>query len=273
MQHGLRTRLGLFAASMALATAVSADEIQLWREGNDYVRLETVSAANQHPVAFSTEQLTVLLGNFYKRVAKKEPAPYFSQDEISRIAPELVRLFAKAKPGDDVDFGTSYLAGNVYLVPRTLNAGRLFVENGQLNLLIGMCARAQDTAYRKTFGYFRELDHGSRTKPAEKAGCELLAGTNTERVNNRTDWLRLNINAALAATKSVPMFESATPLTFGATASPAATKPAEPATLAKPELPANEAEERLTTLKRLHDQGLITDTEYEQKRAAILKGL
>jgi hypothetical protein len=285
MQHGLTTRLGLFAASLAIATTACASEIQLWREGNDYVRLETVSAANQHPVAFSTEQLTTLLGQFYKRESNKEPAPYFSQDEISRIAPELVRLFAKAKPGDDIDFGTSYLAGNVYLVPRTLNAGRLFVENGQLNLLIGMCARAQDIAYRETFGNFRELDHGSRSKPAEKAGCELLAGNNTERVNNRTDWLRLNINAALT-TKSVPMFETPTPLTFGTTASPAqattpapvqlplpATGPAEPATLVKPALPASEAEERLTTLKRLHDQGLITDTEYKQKRAAVLKGL
>jgi hypothetical protein len=268
----------LFVASLALATAVSADEIQLWREGNDYVRLETVSAANQHPVAFSAEQLTVLLGNFYKREAKKEPAPYFSQDEIGRITPELVRLFAKAKPGEDIDFGTSFRPGNFILAPRELNAGRLFVENGQLNLLIGMCAGAQDIGYVQTFGKLRKLDHGSRSKPVDKPGCELLAGNDAEQVNNRTDWLRLNINAALT-TKTVPMFLPATKaLTFGATASPVqATTPAPatqpPAVTAIPAPPASEAEEKLTTLKRLHDKGLITDTEYEQKRAAVMKGL
>lgn len=282
MQHGLITRLGFFAASLVLATTVSASDTGLWAEGNDYVQLEAVTAVNQHPVAFSAEQVTMLLGHFYKRKGNKEPVPYFSQDEISRIAPELVRLFAKAKPGDDIDFGTSFRAGGFFLVPRTLNAGRLFVDNGQLNLLIGMCAGAQDTDYQQGFSNYRELDHGSRIKPADKLGCELLAGNDAERVNNRTDWLRLNINAALT-TKAVPMFVTSTPLTFGSTASPAqATAPAPsstPASAATPALPmsntgpASETEERLTLLKRLHDKGLITDTEYEQKRAIVLKGL
>lgn len=280
MPHGLTTRLGFFAASLAFATTVWASTPRLWEEGNDYVQLEKVSAANQHPVTFSAEQLTTLLGHFYMRNGNKEPAPYFSQDEIGRITPELVRLFAKAKPGEDIDFGTSFRPGNFILAPRELNAGRLFVENGQLNLLIGTCAGAQDIAYVQTFGKLRELDHGSRSKPVGKLGCELLAGNDAEQVNNRTDWLRLNINAALT-TKAVQMFLPATKaLTFGATASPVqattpapATQHAEPAATAIPALPASEAEEKLTTLKRLHDKGLITDTEYEQKRAAVMKGL
>jgi hypothetical protein len=278
MPHGLTTRLGFFAASLAFATTVWASTPRLWEEGNDYVQLEKVSAANQHPVTFSAEQLTALLGHFYMRKGNKEPAPYFSQDEIGRITPELVRLFAKAKPGEDIDFGTSFRPGNFILAPRELNAGRLFVENGQLNLLIGMCAGAQDIGYVQTFGKLRKLDHGSRSKPVDKPGCELLAGNDAEQVNNRTDWLRLNINAALT-TKTVPMFLPATKaLTFGATASPVqATTPAPatqpPAVTAIPAPPASEAEEKLTTLKRLHDKGLITDTEYEQKRAAVMKGL
>lgn len=276
MQHGLRTRFGFFAASLVFATAVWASDTRLWEEGNDYVQLEEVSATNQHPVTFSAEQLTALLGHFYKRKGNKEPKPYFSQDEISRIVPELVRLFAKAKPGEDIDFGTSFRAGDFFLVPRTLNAGRLFVDNGRLNLLIGMCAAEQDVSYQQVFGKYRELDHGSRIKPVDKLGCELLAGYDTERVDNRTDWLSLNINAALT-TKAVPMFPATKALTFGTVASPdQATTPApatQPAAPAIPALSASEAEERLTTLKRLHDKGLITDTEYEQKRAEVMKGL
>ena len=143
-----------------------------------------------------------------------------------------------------------------------------------------MCAGAQDIGYVQTFGKLRELDHGSRSKPVDKLGCELLAGNDTEQVNNRTDWLSLNINAALS-TKAVPMFLPATKaLTFGATASsvqattpPLVTQPTEPAVTEMPALTASEAEENLTTLKRLHDKGLITDTECEEKRAVVMKGL
>ena len=36
---------------------------------------------------------------------------------------------------------------------------------------------------------------------------------------------------------------------------------------------ANDAEQRLLTLKRLYDKGLITKSEYDKKRAEIIKGL
>jgi hypothetical protein len=283
MKHGILVRLGLFAASLALATTVSATETpELWTAGNDYVQLAAASAMNQHPVRLSAEQITVLLGQFYKRQKKGEPVPYFSQDEITRISPQLVPLFAQAKPDQDIEFGTSFRSDSFPFVPRVLNAGRLFIQNGQLNLLIGMCAKAQDVGYEETFGKFPELDHGSRNKPAKNPGCELLASNITEQVNNRTDWLRLNINAVLTA-RAVPVFPSSTPLTFGATASQVqvttpATVPPEAAsvptkTLATPSSSASEAEQRLIILKRLHDEGLISDAEYQEKRAEAMKGL
>jgi hypothetical protein len=283
MKHGKLICFGLFAACMAIATTVSASETpKLWTAGNDYVQLGAGDAINQHPVRLSTEQITVLLGQFYKRQKKSEPVPYFSQDEIARISPRLVPLFAKAKPDQDIEFGTSFRSDSFPFVPRVLNAGRLFIENGRLNLLIGMCARAQDIGYEETFGKFPELDHGSRTKPAKNVGCALLASNDTEQVNNRTDWLRLNINAVLTA-RAVPVFPALAPLTFGATASsvqvtPPATVPSEAAsvptkTLATPASSASEAEQRLIILKRLHDEGLISDAEYRQKRAEAMKGL
>lgn len=286
MQFRLLSRLGLFAACLAIAANVSATETtQLWAEGNDYVQLDAVSATNQHPARLNAEQIAALLGQFYKRAQDKEPEPYFTQDEIGRISPQLVRLFAKAKTDQDIEFGTSFRPGGFPFAQRVLNAGRLFIENGQLNLLIGMCAKAQDISYQTVFENSRKLDHGSRNKPAGKIGCELLAGNGTEQVNNRADWLRLNINAVLAS-RAVPVFSTSTPLTFGAATLPdkvtaplpaqlPATdgKVAEPSPIAKPSLPASEVEGRLMLLKQLHDKGLITDAEYEQKRAAILKDL
>lgn len=280
MQNGPRTRLCFFAACLAIVSNVWASDLRPWGEGKDYVRLESVSTVNQHPVNFNAEQLTRLLGQFYKRVGNKEPVPYFSQDEIGRIAPELIRVFAKSKPNEDIDFGTSFNDSGLFLIPRKLNAGRLFIENGQLNLIIGMCAAEQDITYQQLYGKYRELDHGSRTKPVDKLGCELLAGNNMERVDNRADWVRININAALT-TNAVPVFPTSKTLTFGTTvpasapvqAPVTATKPTESATQAIPASPANEVEGRLIQLKSLHDKGLITDAEYEQKRAAVINGL
>ena len=282
MQNGLSARLCLFAASLACASNIWASDIRPWGEGKDYVHLEPVSAVNQHPVNFSTEQLTKLLGQFFKRVDNKEPVPYFSQDEINRIIGRLVPIFAKSKPGEDIRFGTSFNDSGLFLIPRKLNAGRLFVENGRLNLIIGMCAAEQDITYQQLYGNYRELDHGSREKPVAKLGCELLAGNNVERVDDRADWVRININAALA-TNATPAFPTSNTLTFGTTAPPAsapvqapvtATKPTESATQAIPAAsPANEVERRLIQLKSLHDKGLITDAEYQQKRAAVINGL
>ncbi len=261
------------------ASSVWAGDLHPWGEWKDYAQLNAVNAVNQHPVSFSAEQLTRLLGQFYKLEGKKEPAPYFSQDELNRLVVKLVPLFAKAKSTDDIEFGTSFNESGSFLIPRKLNAGRLFVENGQLNLIIGMCAAEQDLAYQQLNNQYRELDHGSRLKPAEKLHCELLAGNNTERVNNRSDWLKLNINLALTS-NAVLVFPSARKLTFGMSGSTDAVTASAPtqstAMSAKPPgstTSLSESEERLLTLKQLHDKGLITDAEYEQKRVEVIKGL
>jgi hypothetical protein len=261
MRNELRSYLFLLTASLVFVSSVWASDLHPWGEGNDYVQLNAVNVINQHPVSFSAEQLTRLLGQFYKLEGSKEPAPYFSQDEISRLAAKLVPLFAKAKLGDDIEFGTSFNESGSFLIPRKLNAGRLFVENGQLNLIAGMCAAEQDITYQQLNNKYRELDHGNRIKPAEKLHCALLAGNNAERVDNRSDWIKLNINLALTS-NAVLVFPSARNLTFGTSAKP----PGSTTSL-------SESEERLLTLKQLHDKGLITDAEYELKRAEVIKGL
>jgi hypothetical protein len=273
MLIGLNTRLYLFAASLALTSTVWASDLRPWGEAKDYVQLEAVNAANQHPVNFSTEQLTRLLGQLYKREGNKEPVPYFSQDEINRIASKLVPFFGKSKSSEDIDFGTSFSENGFFLVPRKLNAGRLFVENNRLNLIIGTCAAEQDITYQQLYSKYRELDHGSRIKPAGKLGCELLAGSNSERVDNRADWIRIDINAALTSNAPLEIPSYSKTLTFGAPSTPDPVTTSAPVKSNSMATAVTEPEERLKTLKQLHDKGLLTDTEYEQKRAAIIKGL
>lgn len=293
MQHGLSTRLGLMTAAVVLAAGAWAADVKPWAEGDDYVRLENVNASNQHPVNFSPEQLGNLLSHFYKKEPGKDPAPYFTKDEIERLSAQLVPAFSKAKGTDDIEFGTSYRLGNFFLTPRVLNAGRLFVDNGQLNLIVGMCGEQQDLSYQQAYDKHRPLNHGTRIRPAGNLSCELIAGNDAVRVDNRPDWLRLNVSAALANGAVAPQ-QGGTGLTFGAGTTPAApathtaapqqgpvslpppaaSQPmSSPSQAVLPAAPASKTEERLQLIKRLHDNGLITDAEYEQKRASILKDL
>ena len=73
------------------------------------------------------------------------------------------------------------------------------------------------------------------------------------------------------------LFRSA-PVAPAAPAAPAVVAPippAPPAAAAAPAAPdaGGDAEQRLLTIKRLYDKGLLTKSEYEKKRAEIIKGL
>lgn len=308
MQHAFSTRLASFAACLFLSSgALAIDTTKMWSESDDYVKLEAVNATNNHPVVFAPEQLSNLLSRIYKREDDKTPQPYFSANEVERLSRNLLPLFAKAQPGDDVQFVTSFRPGGLFFMARELNAGRLFVENGRLNLLAGMCGDAPDLAYYHATGNRRPINHGSRIKPVNGMGCTLLSGNGAEIVNNRPDWISIDISTALAseppktyqggaAADSGTTFKPAVqpaaapvatphspapapvlaPVPVPAVAAPQSPAPQNAPALAQPVLPAqpmSKAEERLLLLKRLKDNGLINDAEYEQKRAAIVKDL
>ncbi|MGQ5522991.1 SHOCT domain-containing protein [Chitinimonas sp. PSY-7] len=296
MQYLFSTRMaGLLACVFLAGKALAVDTTKMWSETDDYVKLEAVNAENAHPVVFSTEQLSNLLQRVFKRVDGKTPQPYYNDDEIKRLSEALLPVFAKAGRGDDVQFVTSYRPGGMFFIPRVLNAGRMFVENGKLNVLVGMCGDSLDMAYYHVTGVKRSINHGSRIKPSANLGCTLLSGNGAVSVNSRPDWISIDIAAALASTPDktyhpVPgsdpgtTFQPATATTTFQPVTAPVSKPSPtvqatpPAPQAAPQpapaaAPSSKAEERLTVLKRLKDGGLISDSEYEQKRAAVLKDL
>jgi hypothetical protein len=286
MQHRFTKRFGLFLTGLLTTVSAFAIDYKPWDEGDDYVRLDAVNAANQQPYNITAEQLRPMLTRFYKKETGKDPAPYFSEDESDRLSKLLAAALAKAHSTDDILFGSSWRPGFFLLTPRQLNAGRIFVTDGYLNLLIGTCNENQDVSYFEAHGRVRPLNQGSRSKPASDLGCQLVSANGAERVDNRPDWLRLNI--ANAATQAPSYFPPAAarpapapgpaPTLAPAPApvaapmpAPAVSAPAQTGVL--PPAPLNKLEERLMLLKRLHDNGLVTDEEFAQKRAAIVKDL
>ena len=83
----------------------------------------------------------------------------------------------------------------------------------------------------------------------------------------RGDWLALPLSMPGAAPAVVVL--GVAPAAAPASATLAAPRAAQPA--AAPEPPPTEAEQRLATLKRLRDRGLISEEEFQEKRKEVLK--
>jgi hypothetical protein len=203
--------------------------------------------------------------NFLRNGAAK---PLFASDELSNVVPALVEAFANARPDQDVALVSSAHHEDNSFFSITAVTARLFVVDGHLNLIVHD-ARVDFYDAARGSGMAPHFTIGSRTSegswPVRSAGA----------TNKRADWLVLgDVPPAAPAAPVAPIAPAAPPM--AAPQPPAAVMPVPPAppavTPAAP-APSPDAEQRLLTLKRLYDKGLITKSEYEKKRAEIIKEL
>ena len=265
-----------------------------WDLGSfSYVKLvpaEAGAAPNAQPAKVSAEALQALLGPVRATIEGKAVA-LFHPDELKKLAPALSEALALAQPDQDVVLVSTSRRGHYFQRAEAITA-RCFVQDGALNLLVHDARLAfmdawVDEDVLPTFVY------GSRTAAA---GAQLRA---PEARSLRPDWLALPLELAASAPVSPaaapaapaapspvpppvpPVVPPPAPATPQAVAEPAvpATKPAAPAPEATPATPTPEEAayqakaERLRTLKRLRDDNLISEAEYQAKREAILKAL
>jgi Short C-terminal domain len=241
------------------------------------VAREGGSPPNQHPATFAPETLRQQLAQVRFVVGSGTQA-LFASDELGELVGPLVDAFAAAGPDDDLLLlSSSRRGGGLFQQPMAITA-RLFVQGGQLQLLVNDARYEFFNEYRGT-GKAPQFSFGSRTK-AGSVSLRSSAGT-----SSRADWLALPLVAAAgAAPQPAPAIAApaapaaAAPAPRAATTeAPGAGAPA-PTTAApalRPRDPgfADEVEQRLTTLKRLRDRGLISEEEYQQKRREILQAL
>lgn len=211
------------------------------------VRLQRRSGAeagkpNAHPVRLTPAQLAPMLASV--RLAG-ESASLFAPSEQEQLAHALAAALSMATPDQDVLFLTRGRHGDKGFIGMDLaNAGRVFVADGKLNLIVGTAQSDLLNRLRPGIRPAREPDPGTRSH----AGAVALAAGQGG-LAPRSDWLAFGLDGPASAPVAAP---AATPMA--------------PST-------STGVEERLRTLKRLHEQQLITDTEYQQKRAEILKSL
>jgi hypothetical protein len=242
----------------------------------DRVRIERAEAgapALRHPVTpLSAEQLRGALAAL-RRVDGSE-RELFNADELAVIVPPLVQALGEVTPQQEVSFAVTGRHGALGpLVERSVTTGRLFRDDGGLQLIVGLGQKPFESEYLGS-GVLIAFEPGRRAAPVSPALKIGAQGTSGQR---RADWVALALApAGGAAAAAPPAGAPAVPAAAPAAAAP--TPPTTPGPAAAQPAPRTrdaaflaEQEERLKTLKRLRDQNLITEEEYQQKRREILQ--
>lgn len=238
----------------------------------EFTRIELVAReagaeANQHPASLQADVLRQQLAQV-QLVERGAAQALFSSDELAELSGPLAQALGRAGAGDDVLLlSSARREGSMFVSPTAVTA-RLFVQGGQLQLIVHDARLEFYDAYRGTHQPPR-FEFGSRTA----GGAVSLRGAGA--TSRRADWLSIPL-VAVQASPAAPAATPAAP-TPAAVAAPAPipTPPpaAAPPVVRKPldAAGAEELERRLETLKRLRDKGLITEEEYQHKRKEILQ--
>jgi len=244
----------LSSAAQQAASSAPARQ-RTWTLG-DYsevrlVSIEAGAAPNQHPARVPADLLLAQLRAIRSQTANAD-APLFSNGELKDLAESLSKALAIAAPSDDVVFVSSARRDDgSFFVPSAVTA-RLFVQGGALQLIV----------HDARFDFF-DRARGTHTRPDFEFGARAKAGNavlqSASAASKRSDWLEvpLVMPSAAAPAAAVPMPSPAAAATL-------------PAPRAREAVSADEIEQRLLTLKRLRERGLISEEEYQQKRKEIL---
>lgn len=232
---------------------------------------EPGAPANNHPVTLSTNVLRDLLNQVRISGGRGAGEPLFAREELDELVDAMTEALMVAGPREDLVFNSSSRRGGGILTMPYAVTARLFVQGDKLSLIV----------HDSRFDFFGEY-RGSNKLPEFVYGSRAAAGpASIDRAGasrRRADWIEIPL--ALAASPAAPVVMPGAPV---APAGPGSAAP--PAPVATPAPPAaapnrprdagffEEQEQRLAALKRLREKGLITEEEYQQKRAEILKTL
>jgi hypothetical protein len=273
--------LALVAATICAAADTPRGVVVLWSGNDQWVKIEpqddAAASPNDHPAELASEAISNALAALRLRIVDEDTAaeaqrPVFTAEELRDIAPRIASGLAKAGPRQDVTFSTigshSLAAGGLVKKPG-VNAGRVFYDDGKLNVIFGEL----QSGYRKRNVYgqrtedFTPRQQGSRTKAAEHEWA-IAARPGVELHSNaggvRNDWVEIDGAAVASAATASQAPAAATPpaaTAVGSAERPAATKSGA------------DLEQRLKTLKELRDKDLISEEAYREKMQELLSEL
>jgi hypothetical protein len=286
------------AAVASAATEAPRGSVVLWSHADQWVKIEPqddpAARPNDHPAQLGGEAITNALRALQVRLVDPDTGtesqrPVFTPDELGNLTPYVAAGLAKAGPRQDVTFSTidgrPLAAGGLIRKPG-VNAGRIFVSDGLLNVIFGEL----QSGYRKKNVYGQRGEDytprrpGSRNEAADQkwilaAGPGLEFHSTTDG-NVRKDWVVIDTAVARREVRAAPQpvnaparqatspSVSAAPALEASTAPPAAAGSAAGTGTSNPDL-----EERLRKLKELKDKGLISEEAYRARMQELLSEL
>jgi len=192
----------------------------VWHMRDMFVRLEAQDkpkgaavAPNQHPVNVTQEQLYNALSQITIKTSDKLGyLPLFTEFELGVLSKNVSDGLAEARPDQDVTFavvGWHKGAGVFSISEQEVTTGRVFYQNGQINLIIGAAHRPVDEgenyATRSAETGDRRLDPfvpGMRsfTQPHKwQIAAAPGSGVYSAPGGQRSDWLVFSAQALAAA--------------------------------------------------------------------------
>jgi hypothetical protein len=242
-------------------------------------------ARHLQPRALNAEPLAKLLtGLGYQSGGKAHT--FLNEESAIDLAKGLVVALGKAGPQQEVAFFITSRGNDGFFATKVGNSGTAFLDERGLNLIFGEAGTDFFGAYKAT-RIARPFDFGSRAKASK---VTLLANGLSQ---PRADWVIVPLGLTPAAVSAPPqtvgnpapsqgVSDTRVLQSVGASApspvatppQPAAAAPAHPvAPAARDEQFYQAQETRLKGLKRLRDQNLISEEEYQAKRKDILSNL
>lgn len=266
-------RTALVAVALAGAVAAPAkpprQQVNWWIGQFNYLKRVTKepnAPANDQPVRLSPDMVRQDL--LAVRLGHEEPL--FAMAEINGLVEPICAALAQAGPNEDLIVLSTSSHSRSILPNRTAITARLFVKDGQLNLILHDARLSFYDRYLVT-NELPDFHYGSRTEPG-KVQLECLGAGQV-----RSDWLTFPVilEVPKGPEKAMPL-GAALPAPAAAMPAPApaaAPAPAPSAAPAKDQAYYEQQQQRLRALKRMHDDGLITDDEFNAKRKELLEGL
>lgn len=234
----------------------------IWSEGEfDQVHLVAEPSAMRRvqPRILPVEALKKALGSLeYK--AGQGVKPLLDESAAEALARGIATAMAKAGPEQDAIFMIISKEGSGLFAPMFGNSGRVFMDERGLNLIMGEAHVDFLGAYRAT-RMVRPFEFGSRSRPSRVA----LSANGA--LQTRNDWVVIPF-ATGDGVNPVPHITNAQ--LFSSKEAAAIDVKLHPMPSARDQQYYVIQEERMKGLKRLHDQSLISEEEYQAKRKEIL---
>ncbi len=283
-------------------------EREIWREQEQYVGLTTLgdkdgaAKPNQHPVDLDTGEVRDALRSLELwaeggLLRNEESIPVFTSGQTETLGRYVTQALGNAKPNQDVIFVVRGYGGVMLdtLKEREWTSGRAFYADGKLNLIIGSFKIKKDRAMRNAeaaHGVLNDysdmyFDPGSRVKRSAKMPGRVVSTIGvsfaTGDESGRPDWIVIDVAKAAVAYREglIPEDEKKR--------ENAARQEAAKLTLERRQMREEMArlrhelkqlkgggastrtvEDRLATLQELKAKALISDEEYQRRRAEIL---